>query len=112
MQMMLDTAMCDTRPQVVADKNATDHPDVVIGRDQIRMARIGMRWSAKELARRARLSVATIQRAESETARQITEGNLYLIQRAFEDAGVVFLDEDQMLGGGRGVRLPKDAPRV
>jgi hypothetical protein len=33
---------------------------------------------------------------------------MYLIQRAFEEAGIVFLDEGQSsAGGGKGVRLPK-----
>ena len=51
------------------------------------------------MADKARLGVATIQRAEA--AKRVTEGNLYLIQRAFEEAGLVFLDKDE---GGSGVR--------
>jgi hypothetical protein len=99
--------MCD---QNVDMKLIFNHPDVVIDRDQIRIARVGLGWSAIELARRSRLGVAAIRRAESEKSPSISEGNMFLIQRAFEDVGVVFLDEDQMMRGGRGVRLPKIGP--
>jgi transcriptional regulator with XRE-family HTH domain len=93
--------------QVLEDKEVAGQPDVVVDRDQIRMARVGLGWTAAELARRAGLSVATIGRAESGKPPGVSEGNLFLIQRAFEAEGVVFLEEDQLSPGGRGVRLPK-----
>jgi hypothetical protein len=38
----------------------------------------------------------------------VSEGNLFVIQHAFEDAGIVFLEEDQASPeGGRGLRLPR-----
>lgn len=76
----------------------------VINWQQIQAGRVLMGWTAKELADKARLSVSTILRAESE--KRVTEGNLYLIQRAFEEAGLVFLDVGQASpGGGRGIRF-------
>jgi len=94
--------------QTIDDKGFTDHAEnVAIDRDLIRMARTGLGWSAKELARRSRLGISTISRAEG-TGRGVSEGNLFLIQHAFEEAGVVFLEEDQAsTGGGRGLRLPR-----
>ena len=64
------------------------------------MARVALGWTAKELAEASRLGIATIQRAES--GKKVTEGNLYLIQRTFEEAGLIFLDKN---GGGCGVRF-------
>jgi transcriptional regulator with XRE-family HTH domain len=91
--------------QAIDIKVISPHPLAVIDRDQIRGARAMMGWTAKELARRARLGLATVRRAEADHT-SITEANLYAIQRAFQDVGVVFLEEDQASpGGGRGVRL-------
>jgi ribosome-binding protein aMBF1 (putative translation factor) len=91
--------------QPIDHKVISDDPPVVIDRDQIRMARAGLGWSAKELARRAHLGIATIRRAETAG---VTPGNMFAIQHAFEEAGVTFLDEDQSSpAGGRGVRLPR-----
>jgi Helix-turn-helix domain len=72
----------------VVDRKAsfTQPDEAVIDRDQIRMARAGLGWSAKELARRARLSIATIRRAEAGRLPGVTEGNVLLIQHTFEDA--------------------------
>jgi hypothetical protein len=62
-----------------------------------------------DLATRANLSYATIQRAEAaEDAVPNTKGgNLHAIETALRAAGVVFLDEGQMQPGGRGVRLAR-----
>jgi ribosome-binding protein aMBF1 (putative translation factor) len=93
--------------QVVDSKALSVQPPIVIDWNQIRMARAGLGWSAKELADRASLGVATIRRAESDYL-TVSPGNLFVIQHALEDAGVVFLEEDQAsTGGGRGVRLAK-----
>jgi hypothetical protein len=64
-----------------------------------------MRWSAEELARASALGLATIRRAEgAEKATSLTAANDLAIRRAFEAAGVEFIDEN---GGGPGVRLRK-----
>ena len=70
---------------------------------QIRAARSLIRWTAQDLARASSLSVATIRRAElKENETSLTAANDLAIRRAFEAAGVEFIDQN---GGGPGVRL-------
>ena len=73
--------------------------------DQIRAGRALIRWSAADLAREAKLGLATIRRAEvSEGATSMTVANELAVRRALEEAGVEFINEN---GGGPGVRLRK-----
>jgi transcriptional regulator with XRE-family HTH domain len=75
---------------------------------QIRMARTALGWSAQQLADRAHIGIATVQRAERLNADvpPITAANLFAIQRALEEAGVIFIDDgEQSLIGGPGLRL-------
>ena len=77
----------------------------MITAEQIRGARAMLRWSAKRLAAEAGLSWPTIQRMEAATG--VPGGlsrNLELIQRTLEEAGVIFINEDDE---GPGVRLRK-----
>jgi len=70
---------------------------------QIRAARSLLRWSAQDLARASALGVNTIRRAEiADVETSLTTANDLAIRRAFEAAGVEFIDEN---GGGPGVRL-------
>jgi transcriptional regulator with XRE-family HTH domain len=70
---------------------------------QIRAARSLIRWSAEDLARETRLSVATIRRAElKEDETSLTAANDLAVRRTLEAAGIEFIDEN---GGGPGVRL-------
>jgi len=70
---------------------------------QIRAARALLKWSAVDLARQASLGVNTIRRAEvAEGVTALTTANELAIRRAFESAGVEFIDSN---GGGPGVRL-------
>jgi len=72
---------------------------------QIRAARSLIRWRAEDLARESSVGVATIRRAElAEGPTSLTTANNQAIRRAFEAAGVEFIDEN---GGGPGVRLRK-----
>jgi transcriptional regulator with XRE-family HTH domain len=96
--------------QLIDSKEISGQPAVVIDREQIRMARAGLGWSAADLAEKSGLGIATIRRAESEKAPGVSAGNLFVIQHALEDAGIVFLEESQPSpGGGRGIRLPQRA---
>jgi transcriptional regulator with XRE-family HTH domain len=73
----------------------------VINGAQIREARNLLHWKAETLAKRARLTVQTIQRAESvDDDPPVRIANLYAIQRALEDAGVEFT-----IGDAPNVRL-------
>jgi transcriptional regulator with XRE-family HTH domain len=80
----------------------------MIGGAQIRAARALLGWTVAELATRARLSYATVQRAESAAGVPTTQAvNLFAIQQALEAGGVVFLDPGEHRDGGAGVRLKR-----
>ena len=69
----------------------------------MRAARALLRWSAEDLARRSRLGVATIRRAEGqEGSITATFANIQAIREAFEQAGIVLIPQN---GGGAGVRF-------
>jgi transcriptional regulator with XRE-family HTH domain len=77
---------------------------------QIRAARGLVRWSAEDLAREAKLGLATIRRAEqSEKETSLTAANDFAVRQTLEAAGVEFIDEN---GGGPGVRLRKSGHRT
>jgi hypothetical protein len=72
---------------------------------QIRAARALLKWSAADLARQCALGVNTIRRAEvAQDATSLTAANEMAIRRAFEAAGIEFIDEN---GTGEGVRFRK-----
>lgn len=62
-------------------------------------------WSQSELAKASGLALSTIKRMESsEGPIRGTAENVWKVQRALEDAGIIFIDDN---GGGPGVRLKK-----
>lgn len=74
----------------------------------MRAARALLRWSADDLADRTKIGVATIRRAEAIDGQlATTESNQLAMRRAFEGAGVIFIDQN---GEGPGVRLRKNSP--
>jgi hypothetical protein len=76
---------------------------------QIRAARALLRWRAEDLARESAVGIATIRRAElREDETSLTAPNNRAIRRAFEEAGITFIDEN---GDGPGVRLRKRVPK-
>jgi transcriptional regulator with XRE-family HTH domain len=82
---------------------------VITGR-QIRAARALLGWSPMDLAARAKLSYATIQRAEAAEGNvpNTKGGNLHAIEQALRAAGIVFLDGGEVSSsGGPGVRLAR-----
>ena len=70
---------------------------------QCRAARGLLGWTQQALADRARVGTVAINQLENETS-QPRRATLDVIQRAFEAAGVDFIDEN---GGGVGLRLRK-----
>ena len=62
-----------------------------------------MAWSQLDLAQKARVGVVTVHQLESGIS-EPRRATLEVIRRAFETAGVDFIDEN---GGGPGVRLRK-----
>jgi len=72
---------------------------------QIRAARALIKWSAEDLSQESAVSLRTIRRAElAERETTMTKANDLAVRRAFEAAGVEFIDEN---GAGPGVRLRK-----
>lgn len=73
---------------------------------QIRAARALLGWNQHDLAKAAKVSIATIRRIEAQEGPVMGYvSTLMSIQSAFEKAGIRFLDNEA--GGGIGVRLIK-----
>lgn len=75
---------------------------------QSRAARGLLGWSQQNLADRAGIGIMTVHQLEKEEGSQPRRATLDVVRRAFEAAGVDFIDEN---GGGAGVRLRKPRPR-
>jgi len=90
--------------QVVNAKNIIDDgKNIMITGDQIRAARGLLRWSAKDLAVSAGISLPTVQRMEAVSGLPSSLGaTLISVKAALEAAGVEFIPEN---GGGAGVRF-------
>jgi hypothetical protein len=72
---------------------------------QMRAARAMLRWSAVDLAFRSKVGVATIRRVEVLDGEiPVTDANEAAVRRAFEEAGIEFMDENAT---GEGVRFRK-----
>jgi predicted transcriptional regulator len=69
--------------------------------EQCRAARALLDWSQQDLADKAAVGVVTVRQLEAGT-HEPRRATLDVIRRAFESAGVQFIDEN---GGGAGVRL-------
>jgi hypothetical protein len=73
---------------------------------QIRAGRALLGWTAATLAARSGVSYPTVQRAEAaDGVPRMKAPNLFAVQRALEEGGVVFLDPGEHREGGSGVRL-------
>ena len=77
---------------------------------QLRAARALVRWDQKQVAHAAGLSVETIKRLEKIDGPllAVTGATLVKLQAALEAAGIIFLEDSQLVDGGPGVRLRKD----
>ena len=69
---------------------------------QVRMARAAVGWGVRELAERANITPNTVSRIEK--GGDALASTLDKIQAALEEAGVIFIDENEE---GPGVRLRK-----
>jgi transcriptional regulator with XRE-family HTH domain len=75
---------------------------------QSRAARGLLDWNQQDLADRARVGIVTVRQLEAGLT-EPRRATLDVVRRAFESAGVEFIDEN---GGGPGVRLrSKGTPR-
>jgi DNA-binding XRE family transcriptional regulator len=77
-----------------------EHVSGMITPEQSRAARGLLAWSQQDLAKKAGVGVVTVHQLEAGTS-QPRRATLDVIRRAFESAGVEFIDD------GRGVRLRK-----
>jgi transcriptional regulator with XRE-family HTH domain len=68
---------------------------VLLTSEQIRAARMLLRWEQKDLAASSKLSLATIKRLETQPGPvRANEVTIAAIARAFSDAGVEFTNGD------------------
>jgi len=82
---------------------------MAISSAHLRAARALLRWSALDLAKASKVSVATIRRVEvMEGQIPVTSANEAALRTALEGAGIEFIDEN---GGGLGVRFKKRQTR-
>ena len=72
----------------------------MVTREQVKMARGALGWGVRDLAKKTGVAANTINRYENGTDSR--GSTLRKIQRAFEEAGIVFIDEN---GGVSGVRF-------
>ena len=71
----------------------------------MRAARGLIEWNQSILAEKSGLALSTIKRMEGERGLlRSTAGNVLKIQNALEDAGIIFIDAEEGVGGP-GVRL-------
>lgn len=71
---------------------------------QLRAARGMLGWSQADLAERSRVGLSTVRRMEGDLGPvRVYSDNLWKVQQALEDAGILFIDEND--SGGAGVRL-------
>ncbi len=76
----------------------------MITAEQMRAARALLKWSAQNLADHSGVTWRTIQRLESEVGIPASRTkNLIKIRQVLEDAGVIFIDQNEE--SGPGVRL-------
>ena len=80
------------------------YPITVISGKQIRAARALLGWKQRELAAAASVSEVSIKNAERAVV-DSRGSTLNAIQRAFDRAGVIFLDIGDTRNGGPGVRF-------
>jgi transcriptional regulator with XRE-family HTH domain len=77
--------------------------------EQVRAARMLLRWEQKDLAEASGISLPSIKRLETQPGPlSAQERTLTEIRRALEKAGVEFIAEN---GGGAGVRMKKRASK-
>ena len=74
---------------------------------QIRMARAALGWGVRELGMKAGISANTVSRFETGGGAMVE--TVIHIQTALENAGIVFIPQDE--NGGPGVRLRQSPPK-
>lgn len=91
---------------MVARQQVASYPLEMITAGQIRAARALIDWRQQDLAAKSGVSEITVKLIERGRS-DPRSSTLARIQRAFEKAGVVFLDPGDTRDGGEGIRLKK-----
>jgi transcriptional regulator with XRE-family HTH domain len=81
-------------------------PKPVIAPAQLRMARVGVGWSAKDLAEASGIGESTIRRYETGKG-EMYPHTMEPLRAALEKEGVIFLASGENKDGGPGVRFKK-----
>ena len=92
--------------EICQQKMMTSSNKLVLGPPQCKGARAMLGWSREKLAEAASVGTSTIVDFER-GARQPYNRTLVDIRRALEDAGIIFIDAEDGVGGP-GVRLKED----
>jgi len=74
---------------------------------QVRMARAALNWSLRDLEDKSGVGRNTISRFES--GRDVLISSLQDLERALTDEGLVFFENDKILGTGVGLKKRKIA---
>ena len=91
-------------PDFLSPEGESERFGAMLQSSQIRAARALLGWKQDDLAKAAKIEIATIRRIEGQEGPVMGYvSTLMGIQSAFEKAGILFLDNDA--GGGIGVRL-------
>ena len=81
----------------------------MITSEQVRAARMLLRWEQKHLAEASKVSLPSIKRLEAQPGPLAAQARtIDAIRSAIEAAGVMFQGDGEMTHGGAGVRLRKD----
>jgi len=86
------------------------HPSLMLTAAQIRAARGFLDWKQSDLAKASGIAEVTIKKIERGGI-DPRASTLDALQRAFEKAGLVFLEPGDTRDGGAGVRLKKPERR-
>lgn len=81
----------------------------MITSEQVRAARMLLRWEQKNLAEASKVSLPSIKRLETQPGALAAQARTVdALRSALEAAGVVFQGDGEMVAGGPGVRLRKE----
>jgi predicted transcriptional regulator len=96
---------------MVAQTQHSTYAPAMITAGQIRAARALIGWKQTDLAEASGVAEVSIKKIER-GAVDPRASTLEALQRAFEKAGVVFLEPGDVRDGGEGVRLKKPEKRT
>lgn len=73
----------------------------------LKAARVLLRWSQEELAKKAGIGQTTLSKLEA-GEKDVRVSTLRAVQRALEDGGIKFIAADDVYGAGVRLRQPHD----